>query len=286
MKKQMKQMCVVLLAVTMVLEGPAGNVWAGTGDIAVKIEEDENGAAGTAQSKDEVSIASESNAEKESEKNDEAEDGEELGDSVLIEDEEESDDSVFIEDEEKFSDSVFIEDDKKEYDRDFTRLISDLKFLHADDFTEITEDDPIMFGEDAVVRFFYNLDEIMLEKLEAGESIELEYQLPDDLLAVTDSSEELVNISIEAEQENVLDGQRYVDILLTVDGKGIEESPWEVQVECEGEVLRKELFVSVDGGIALASMDEDFEIDENVVLVKYNGEGGDVVIPEGGDKHW
>lgn len=279
MKKRMKRACALLLSVVMTLGGPAGNGWAETEAIEQELTD-------AIYETEELSVASASNAQRDIESNEE------------------------LENKEEFDDIVLTEDDKKEYDKDFSELISDLELLHADDLTEITEDDPIAFGEDAVIRFYYKLDEVMLNVLEDGERVELEYQLPDELLKLTDSYEELsgegldsgddgnfdwqvsygdgglLDISIETEQDAVLDEKGYVDIRLTVDGEEITKSPWEILVECgEGE-LRKELFVSAGEEIALTSAEGDFEIDENGVLVKYLGSYfttgvSPVVIPDG-----
>lgn len=274
MKKRMRRACALLLSVVMTLGEPAGNGWAET-------EVMEQELADAIYEAEELSVASASDAQRNVESNEE------------------------LEDEEEFDDSVLEEDGEKEYDKDFSKLISDLEFLHVGDLTEITEDKPIAFGEDVIIRFYYKLDEVMLNVLEDGEMVELEYQLSDELLKLTDSYEELssedldsgddgnldwqvtygdgglLDISIETEQDAVLDEKGYVDVQMTVDGEEITESLWEILVECgEGE-LRKELFVSAGEEIALASVEGDFEIDENGVLVKYLGDGGDVVIPDG-----
>ena len=111
------------------------------------------------------------------------------------------------------SDATIWEDElendlSSEYDPDFGKLITDVQCLHSDSLEEITEGNPIVLGEEAVFRFYYQLTDEMKEFLKNEENLKLEYLLPYDIQQLTDSYDELIGNEFYQNDENINLGYR------------------------------------------------------------------------------
>ena len=75
---------------------------------------------------------------------------------------------------------------------DLERIIKTAALLHEEDYSDVTEDNPLTHGERAVFRFEYKLKSSMRKALDSGNDIILEYQLPEEILGLTSSYQEMV----------------------------------------------------------------------------------------------
>lgn len=192
-----------------------------------------------------------------------------------------------------------------EYDSDFGKLITNVQILHLDSLEEVTEEDPIMLGEEAVFRFTYELTDEMQEAIADGEDLELEYQLPDDVLLLTESYDDLVGeefytdgmdtiayrgeyredgelgIWIYSEEEERFDEEYTIDVPFMVDSE-IALYTEEISFELwQGYAIEISLYVILEvNRISLLNVDElTYAVPEtNAVLTYIVTENDDITI--------
>lgn len=75
---------------------------------------------------------------------------------------------------------------------DFTKIIRNIKLLKQDDYSIITEDNPIEFKDDVIFRFDYRLKSSVQKALSEGNDVTYEYQLSEDILALIGNYDELI----------------------------------------------------------------------------------------------
>lgn len=78
---------------------------------------------------------------------------------------------------------------KNSYTYDFNKIVNGMSVLTYDSCEEINKENPLMFGEKAIFRFSYKCKSYMKRALSDGNDITLEFQLPNELLELTEEVE-------------------------------------------------------------------------------------------------
>lgn len=79
---------------------------------------------------------------------------------------------------------------------DFNKSIKKISLLKEEDYSIVTEENPIQPGDNVIFRFEYKLKSSMKKELLTGKEVEFEYQLPDGILSLVEYYNELTGVTI------------------------------------------------------------------------------------------